>query len=68
MDVKFELFFIYYYYNMDFSFLSQDLTMYVALTDLRLTMQTRLVLDSQRLACFCFLDAGIKGVLHHAQI
>ena len=32
---------------------------------LLLTMQTRLVLNSQRSACLCLLSAGIKGVRHH---
>ena len=32
---------------------------------LELTLQTRLILNSQRLACLCFLSAGIEGMGHH---
>jgi hypothetical protein len=37
----------------------------VALASLELTIETRLVLSSQRSACFCALSAGIKSICHH---
>ena len=38
---------------------------YVALVDLELTVYNRLALNSQRPACFCLLNAGIKVVYYY---
>lgn len=39
---------------------------YVALTGLDFTMQTQLALNSQRFACLCLADIGIKSMKPHA--
>jgi hypothetical protein len=40
----------------------------VALVGLELAMSSRLTLNSQRSACFCFLGAGITGMRCHTRL
>ena len=39
-----------------------------ALAILKLSLYTRLALNSQRSVCLCFPSAGIKGVCHHRRV
>lgn len=44
-----------------------DTVLYIVLADLELSIQSRLVSNSQRSACFCHPNAGTKGTYHHSQ-